>query len=250
MKNDCIKIQEKIADLIFGALSRTEKESVDDHIAGCLECREYLKALKDEQRVFREFAGEVNEGMKQREERMLETIRHCDLDKSTEHITTPRTFKLLRICKLAVAAVLLVATGYFAGHFFATPSVDIEELRAALEPEIRRNLKEQMNREFESALNTRVSQLREDLVTQSHRDMKEFSARTLVASRMATEQRLVELIQLIEATRAVDHRKVAAALERMETNRLYDKTRFGEGLVKLASQRNEISGNHRHDSSN
>ncbi|MBN2312511.1 MAG: hypothetical protein JXM79_01190 [Sedimentisphaerales bacterium] len=242
MKKDCMKMQDKMADLIFGTLSRHEKQALDDHIAGCLECWEYLQTLKDEQSVLRGFTGKVEAGMKQREERMLDAIRHCTIETSAEPMTARQTFNFLRISKLAVAAVLLIATGYFAGHFFASPSVDIEELRAALEPAIRRNLEEQMKQNFELALHRHVTQLKEDLAGQFHREMKEFSARTLVASRMATEQRLIELVQLIEATRAVDHRQIAAALERIETHRLYDKTRLGEGLIKLAAQKNEMSG--------
>ncbi|MEA3226108.1 MAG: hypothetical protein U9Q07_09170, partial [Planctomycetota bacterium] len=64
---------------------------------------------------------------------------------------------------------------------------------------------------------------------------------TLTASQAATEQRLAELIRLIEAARTVDHWQVARAFEQIESYRLRDRTRFGESLVSLASLRNEIT---------
>ncbi len=41
--------------------------------------------------------------------------------------------------------------------------------------------------------------------------------------------------RLIEATRIVDRQQIARALEKIESNRLQDRTRFGESLVSLAS---------------
>jgi len=61
----------------------------------------------------------------------------------------------------------------------------------------------------------------------------------LAASRAVTDQRLAELIRLIEAVRTVDHYQVRMALEQIESNRLQDKTHFGKGLVSLAAQKNK-----------
>jgi hypothetical protein len=102
---------------------------------------------------------------------------------------------------------------------------------------------EQINHDRELVLESHIVQLKEDLSRQFHRDLRECAARTLAASRVTTEQRLAELIRLIEAARTVDHYQVAVALERIELKRLQDKTRFGEGLVRLAAYGNEIPGN-------
>jgi hypothetical protein len=70
--------------------------------------------------------------------------------------------------------------------------------------------------------------------------LTQFAAETMAASRTLTEQRLVELVQVIEAARMQDRRRVAAALEQIELNRLRDKTAYGNGLETLAAQTNEL----------
>ena len=242
MNRDCEKIQEKIKDLIFGELSRRDEEAVIEHTAGCSECKKYLQELRDEQRVIREFAGKVEAGMEHREKRMLEAIRRSPIDESFIYLSN-RMFKPMTIAKLAIAATLLIAAGYFTGRYLATPSVDIDQLQAALEPAIRRNLQEQINHDRELALERHAAQLKEELSQQFYRELNGVATKTLMASRLATEQRLVELIELIEAARTVDHMQVASAIKQMEVNRLRDQTRIGENLIQIAARKNNASAN-------
>jgi hypothetical protein len=70
--------------------------------------------------------------------------------------------------------------------------------------------------------------------------LTEFAAQTLTASKDLTNQRLVELIRLIEAARMQDRQRIAAALEQVELNRLQDKTRFRNGLQTLVARASEL----------
>lgn len=135
------------------------------------------------------------------------------------------------VARLAAAAILLMGAGFLVGHLSAPQPMNVEQLRA--------DLIQQMNRQWESILEARHAQLREEIYRHVRRDLTEFAAQTLAASKDVTDQRLAELIRLIEAARMRDRWRVAAALEQIELDRLQDKTQFRNGLKMLVSQTSE-----------
>ena len=149
------------------------------------------------------------------------------------------------LAKLAAAAVLLIGAGYLAGRVSAPEPVNVAELQAALEsslrsslePAIRQALVDELDSRWQSVFAAGHTQLQQ----QVGRDLAEL-AQNLAASRSLTDQRFRELIQSIEAARRQDRLRTAAALEQIELNRLQDKTRFGNDLVALATQTNELLG--------
>jgi hypothetical protein len=149
------------------------------------------------------------------------------------------------LAKLAAAAVLLIGAGYVAGRLSAPQPVNLKELQAtlecslrlSLEPAIRQALVDDIDSRWQSVFAASHTQLQQ----QVGRDLAEF-AQTLAASRNLSDQRFRELIQSIEAARRQDRLRTAAALEQIELNRLQDKTRFGNDLVALAAQTNELLG--------
>jgi hypothetical protein len=150
---------------------------------------------------------------------------------------TARIIQILlngRALKFA-AAVLLIGIGFIAGRLFV-PAVDTEKLQAALEPAIRQQLQEQWHQAYATGL----TQIKNELAQQLSRDLTEFAEQTLAASSNMTDQRLNELVQLIEAARAKDRQWIAAALEKIEFNRRQDNTRLGNGLVALATRTNDL----------
>ena len=150
------------------------------------------------------------------------------------------------VTKFAAAAVLLLAVGYATGRLSAPPPLDVEELQAALEtslksslePAIRQDLLEQMNNHWQSAFAAGCAQLKEELQRQVRRDLTEFAAQTLAASGTLTNQRLMELIQLIEATRRRERQQIEAAFEQIEQ----EKILLRNGLLAVAAQTNELLG--------
>lgn len=135
------------------------------------------------------------------------------------------------VIKFAAAAILLIGAGFLVGRVSTPEPVNVEQLRA--------ELVQQMSRQWESILETRHAQLREEVYRQVRHDLTEFAAQTLAASKDVTDQRLVELIRLIEAARMRDRWRVAAALEQIELDRLQDKTQFRNGLKMLVSRTSE-----------
>lgn len=149
--------------------------------------------------------------------------------------TATRTYRIKSpspIIKFAAAAVLLICAGFLTGRLSTRQPVDVEQLRA--------DLIKQVNQQCESILEARHAQLREEVYRQVRRDLTEFAAQTLTASKDLTNQRLVELIRLIEAARIQDRQRIAAALEQIESSRLQDKNQFRNGLETLVARASEL----------
>jgi hypothetical protein len=143
------------------------------------------------------------------------------------------------LSKLAAAAVLLIAAGFAIGRL-TTPAPDMEQLQSALESSLRASLTREMDQRWQKAFTAYCIKFKDELQQQVRRDLTEFATQTLAASNTLTEQRLIQLIELIEAARERDRLQVAAALEEIELNRLQDKSQLGSGLVALAARTSEF----------
>jgi len=177
-------------------------------------------------------------------DRAMERVRNTLTGKEKgreESGTRVRRFLKKPITKLAAAAILLIGLGYAAGRLSAPPP-DMKQLRSALETSLKSSLAEEMNRRWQPVFAAGCVQLKDELHQQVRRDLAEFADQILAASGTLTEQRLMELIDLIEDARMRDRQRVATALEKIELNRLQDKTLFGNGLVTLAARTNELLG--------
>ena len=147
----------------------------------------------------------------------------------------------LQLTKLAAAAVLLIAAGVVAGRLSAPQPLDVEALQAALEsslksslePAIRQAVLAEADSRWQSAFKASCDQLKEELARQVRYDLTQLTAQTLAAAGTQTDQRLKELIQLIEAARIQDRRRIEEALDHIERQ-------FGSGLVTLAARTNEL----------
>jgi len=148
---------------------------------------------------------------------------------------------IVRIMKFAAVAVLMICAGFIAGRLSTPAAIDVQELQAALEsslkstlvPAIRQELLSDMDDRWQSSLAASNAQVKDELARQVRRDLTEFAAQTLEASGTRTDQRLMELIRLIEAARIQDRQRMASAFD-------YIESRFGNGLVTLAAQTNEL----------
>jgi hypothetical protein len=147
------------------------------------------------------------------------------------------------VAKLAAAAVLMIVAGFIGGRLSAPEPLDVQKLQAVLEsslksslvPAIRQELLSEMDDCWQSTLAASHAQVKEELARQVRRDLTEFAAQTLAASGTRTDQRLMELIRLIEAARVQDRQRMAAAFD-------YIESRFGNGLVTLAARTDDLLG--------
>ena len=138
------------------------------------------------------------------------------------------------IARFAAAAVLLVVAGYAAGRVAAPRPPDMEQLQAALEPTIRRNVVAQLRNDLQSGLATCYDRLRDELDRQHRQDMGRFAAQTLAASNSVTNELLIELIESIDAVQIEDRQWVTAALEQVELTRLRDNALLSTALASFA----------------
>ena len=247
MNEDCERMKDRMADCLFDGLSAQDREALDKHLAGCSKCAEHFQKLRDERALLRDFAEKVDAGAQRRKEATAEAIKHYNVSKRAGVKSGWRAIVLSPVTKLAAAAVFLIAAGFLAGRLVPGRPVDVEQFRAAmesslkssLEEEIHSRLIEQVSRNRESALERHYARLRDELAEQSRIEMSELAEMTLAASQAATEQRLAQLIRLIEAARALDHRQIAKALHYIESNRLQDRIRLGQGLESLGDIREQ-----------
>jgi len=93
----------------------------------------------------------------------------------------------------------------------------------------------EMDTRWQSTLAVSNAKVKDELARQVRRDLMEFAAQTLAASGTRTDQRLMELIELIDAVRLQDRQRMAAAFD-------YIESRFGGGLVTLAARTDELLG--------
>jgi len=153
--------------------------------------------------------------------------------------------------RFAAAAVLLIAAGYLAGRISSPRPADMEQLEAALESRlsssveaaIRKNLLDELNRDWQSALaeyhaklSDEFSRFTAQLSEQQSSEMNEFAAKTLAASSAVTHRLLNDLVQAIAAAQVQDRQWAAAAMRRIESNRIEDVTLLNVGFAALAEQ--------------
>ena len=114
---------------------------------------------------------------------------------------------IIKMMKFTAAAVVLLATGFIIGRLAAPaqPNINMEEIQL--------------------------------LVDKKCADMAE---KTLAAASTLMDQRTNEVVGLIEAARQNDRQWVAAAFEKIETDRRADTKRLGNSLVVLAARTSEM----------
>jgi hypothetical protein len=148
-----------------------------------------------------------------------------------------------RLMKLAAAAVLMIGAGYIAGRVSAPEPLDVQELQAALEsslksslePAIRQELLDEIENRLQLVLAADHDTLKQDLHQQVRHDLEAFAEKTLTAVSNLTDQHLIEFALVLEEARIKERRRVAAAFD-------YMGSRFGDGLVTLAAQRDNLWG--------
>ncbi|MBN1804719.1 MAG: hypothetical protein JW837_05670 [Sedimentisphaerales bacterium] len=155
----------------------------------------------------------------------------------TETVPYSRPVRLIEILRIpdnftrfATAAVLLIIAGFTAGRLLSPGPPDIEKIRAALEPEIRKDILNDVSQYLQSNLTAGFARLRE----QYQRDMNQYAAYTLAASGTATNQLLEGLIESINRAQTQDRQWFAAALGEIELNRLKGDVRLSNALANFA----------------
>ena len=244
MNKPCPNMQDMIADYVLGILGSGQQETVTDHIASCQACAAYCDAINREHEALERLGQDVQDGLPARRDKVIDALRSY-----TPAQPHPLWIRILTsgAARLAVAAVVLITAGFLAGRLSA-PTVDAELLRAqlyaslaeAVTAQVEQDMLAQLSKQYDTAFAANSDRLKDQLHQQVRRDLTEFAAQTLAASRTMTDQRIIELVRSIEAARAVDRRRIATALSQIEWNRYRDKTEIGSGLETIAARTTEL----------
>jgi hypothetical protein len=116
-----------------------------------------------------------------------------------------RPFFNTAILKFAAAAVLLIGFGFIAGRLAAPAKPDMGEIQELVDARLAK-----------------------------------FAEQTLGASSTLMDQRINEVIVLVEAARENDRKQIATALDKIVYDIRADTDRLGNSLVTLAAQTDEL----------
>jgi hypothetical protein len=102
-------MKDQIADLVTGILSEAHVQKLQQHLEECAACRDYARALKNEEALLTEFVEKAESNMNCRQEHILEVIGRSCQPSQIETRSIRRIIMKSRITKLAAAAVIVVA---------------------------------------------------------------------------------------------------------------------------------------------
>jgi len=108
MNSDCETMKDQIADLITGILSDAQEQKLRQHLAQCAACRDYARALQNEDALLTEFVEKMDTDMTQRQERLLQLIDRSSQSKQIETPSIRRIIMKSPKTKYAAAAVIIV----------------------------------------------------------------------------------------------------------------------------------------------
>lgn len=166
-----------------------------------------------------EASGELHTETSSRQIRIVERL------KATKSLT-----------KAAAAAVLLIAAGYATGRLSGPQPLDMEQIRAALEPAIRQNLLDETKQYLQLGLANGYIQIKDELSRQYRQDLSRVALQSVAASNAMTNELLTELIESINEAQNQDRQWVVAVFDQIESNRLRDRNQFSNALVAFALQ--------------
>ncbi|UCD49164.1 MAG: zf-HC2 domain-containing protein [Phycisphaerales bacterium] len=240
MNGPCPEMQERIIDYVLGALDELQTEAVHEHLDGCAHCRQYLQTLDRQHRALAALGDEVQAGMAARREQAIDAFHAVAPEQEPAPGARPWAS---RLAPLAVAALVVLGVGIVIGRLTAPKPVDVEQLRAELQSSIAASLQQavhasvlaEMNQRLEFAVAAGEARIRVDVVNEMRRDLHQFATDVVSNSEAMMDQRLAELVQLIEAARLKDRQRVVQAFEQVELNRRRDRTQFGRGLKSLVA---------------
>ncbi|MHC4324466.1 MAG: hypothetical protein ACYSUX_09355 [Planctomycetota bacterium] len=150
------------------------------------------------------------------------------------HIKGLRTVKSLT--KIAAAAVLLIAAGYATGRLSGPRPPDMEQIRAALEPEIRQNLLNETKQYMQLGLANAYIRIKDDLSEQYRQELNRVALQSVAASNAVTNELLTDIIGSFNEAQNQDRQRIVTALEEIESRRLQDRTELSNAFASLALQ--------------
>src|SRR5258706_14779576 len=176
---------------MFGEANSKQQQELDEHLNECTECR---KQLEQWQR-----------SLHQLDEWRLPAVE----------IVTPRFQPFAPLMKLAAAAAVVLCIGYAVGHVTAKP--DVTKLRAALEPQIRKELHAQLDQILDEKLKAHANSVLA-AATKHADELGEASARAIADARTEDHQAILSAFDKFDTQRATDLLSLKKQLDTLAVN--------------------------------
>jgi len=123
MTNDCERMREEIAGFVAGMGQGLGSEELRRHLDSCADCRDYLRALQQEDTSLADHFAAIDAEMAGRQERVLQALKRVDTSNQADRIFIWRGIIMSRLSKAAIAAAIVLAAlgvAYLGGHFDGT----------------------------------------------------------------------------------------------------------------------------------
>jgi hypothetical protein len=216
--------QEDWMDYLYEDVEPHRKAELAEHLQECQACRDEVEQWRSTMSELEKW--EVAEGRKRR-----------------VHVGRA----MLRAARWAAAAVILVGVGAGVSQFLSAKPVDVEQLReevassvrTELEPKLRENLRTELTRNWEVALQQVYLQLKQETQEESQRGMNEFAVQTFEATQYMTNEQLAELVDSINASQRHDRIWMVSALEQTEKRRQAEDNLLRSDFEILAARTND-----------
>jgi hypothetical protein len=240
MSQTCANIRESITDYLLGTLDETGRQAMTDHLNECPDCWAYMKALENQERALTTLGEQIDAGMAERREKVIQALEDVTIPMTRAGSICPA---MIRIARLAIAAVLVLSTGIAIGRFTAPGAVDVDRLKtdleaslcASLTPQIEQSVLTDVDRRLSLAIAAGNEQVKSEVTQQVAEDLRVVAIQLASSSKTMVETRLAELVKVIEAARLRDRQQVVQAIEQIEQNRLDDRNRIAMSLYSLAA---------------
>ena len=109
MNCDCEKNRDHIADLVSGFLSESQVQALEQHMSECSVCRDYARALRQEDGLLSEFFAEIETNMTECEGHVLQATNCSSAPEQSDKLSIRRPTMNNLITKFAAAAIILIS---------------------------------------------------------------------------------------------------------------------------------------------
>ena len=127
MNSVCENMKDQIVDFVSGILPEIQVQILERHLDECAACRDYARALKDEDMSLTKLFEKINTDMISRQECLSQAIERSGISRQTHALSIRRTIMKSPITKLAAAAVIIIsiitAVSYLGGKINVTSPV-------------------------------------------------------------------------------------------------------------------------------
>ncbi|UCD28582.1 MAG: hypothetical protein JSV03_16120 [Planctomycetota bacterium] len=116
MSDSCTAIQDKIAEMITGDLPQQDVIAVEQHVCQCSICREYMQALRADDRLLADYVKSMQETVTQLEQRVIGELDGIIETKSNRWISIGGAIVKSKLTRYAAAAAIVI--GLFISAYF------------------------------------------------------------------------------------------------------------------------------------